>query len=87
MSKSPKNKNNQNKNLFFFIKDLSNNNPFLDPSNSIIKNPLFSPLQPWKRNKNSHYSILHKKSYSIIDVAKMFNSKIKFSLIVLNSIP
>ncbi len=32
----------------------------------------------WKRNKNSHYSILHKKSYSIIDVAKMFNSKIKF---------
>ena len=52
MSKSPKNKNNQNKNLFFFIKDLSNNNPFLDPSNSIIKNPLFSPLQPWKRNKN-----------------------------------
>ena len=52
MSKSPKNKNNQNKNLFFFIRDLSNNNPFLDPSNSIIKNPLFSPLQPWKRNKN-----------------------------------
>ena len=52
MNNPPKNKTNQNKNLFFFIKDLSNNNPFLDPSNSIIKNPLFSPLQPWKRNKN-----------------------------------
>jgi UDP-glucose 4-epimerase len=32
----------------------------------------------WKKNKNQHYSISHKKSYSIIDVAKMFNSKIKY---------
>ena len=32
----------------------------------------------WKKNKCRHYSISHKKSYSIIDVAKMFNSKIKF---------
>ena len=31
-----------------------------------------------KKNKNQHYSISHKKSYSIIDVAKMFNSKIKY---------
>ena len=31
----------------------------------------------WKKNKNRHYSISHKKSYSIIEVAKMFKSKIK----------
>ena len=31
----------------------------------------------WKKNKCRHYSISHKKSYTIIEVAKMFNSKIK----------
>ena len=43
-----------------------------------IKDTIDVCYYAWKRNKNSHYSILHKKSYSIIDVAKMFNSKIKF---------
>ena len=32
----------------------------------------------WKKNKSRHYSISNKKSYSILDVAKMFNSKIEF---------
>ena len=32
----------------------------------------------WKKNKCRHYSISNKKSYSIIQVAKMFNSKIKY---------
>ena len=33
----------------------------------------------WRQNKNRHYSISSKKSYSIIDVAKMFDyKKIKF---------
>ena len=32
----------------------------------------------WKKNKCRHYSISSKNSYSIIEVAKMFNSKIKF---------
>tara|TARA_B100001564_G_scaffold318620_1_gene295367 strand:- start:352 stop:1236 length:885 start_codon:yes stop_codon:yes gene_type:complete len=32
----------------------------------------------WKRNKCEHYSISNKKSYSIIQVAKMFKSKFKF---------
>ena len=32
----------------------------------------------WKLNKCSHYSISHKKSYSILSVAKMFGSKIRF---------
>ena len=31
----------------------------------------------WKKNKCRHYSISNKKSYTIIEVAKMFNSKIK----------
>ena len=30
----------------------------------------------WKRNKCSHYSISNKKSYSILEVANMFKSKI-----------
>ena len=32
----------------------------------------------WKKNFCRHYSITSKKSYSIIEVAKMFNSKIKY---------
>ena len=32
----------------------------------------------WKKNMCKHYSVSHKKSYTIIEVAKMFNSKIKF---------
>ena len=34
--------------------------------------------QAWKKNKNRHYSISNKKSYSILEVAKLFKSKIKF---------
>ena len=32
--------------------------------------------EAWKKNRCAHYSIAHQKSYSIKDVAKMFNSKI-----------
>ena len=32
----------------------------------------------WKKNKNRHYSISSKENYSIIEVAKMFKSKIKY---------
>jgi len=32
----------------------------------------------WKKNRCLHYSISNRQSYSIIEVAKMFNSKIKF---------
>ena len=32
----------------------------------------------WKKNKNRHYSISHKHSFKILEVAKMFNKKIKF---------
>ena len=34
--------------------------------------------EAWKKNKCAHYSISHKKSYSILETAKMFKSKIKF---------
>ena len=32
--------------------------------------------EAWKKNKCAHYSISHKKSYSILDLAKMFKTKI-----------
>ena len=32
----------------------------------------------WKKNRCRHYSISNKKSYTILDVAKMFNTKIKY---------
>jgi UDP-glucose 4-epimerase len=32
----------------------------------------------WKKNLCRHYSIANKKSYSLLDVAKMFKSKIKY---------
>ena len=32
----------------------------------------------WKKNKCRYYSVSHKKSYSIIEVAKMFKSRVKF---------
>ena len=34
--------------------------------------------EAWKSGKNAHYSISHKKSYKIVDVAKMFQSKIRY---------
>ncbi len=33
----------------------------------------------WKKNLCRHYSISHKKSYTIIEVAKLFNKKIKYA--------
>ena len=32
----------------------------------------------WKKNKSRHYSISNRKSYTILEVAKMFKTKIKF---------
>jgi len=32
----------------------------------------------WKKNLGRHYSISNKKSYSILDVAKMFGNKVKY---------
>jgi|TARA_B110000116_G_scaffold271047_1_gene290683 UDP-glucose 4-epimerase len=35
-------------------------------------------VEAWRKNKCSYYSISHKKPYSIVDVAKMFKSKIVY---------
>ena len=35
-------------------------------------------IEAWKKNKCCHYSISHKKSHSIEEVAKMFKSKYKY---------
>jgi UDP-glucose 4-epimerase len=32
----------------------------------------------WKKNKSKHYSIANKQSWSIIELAKLFNSKIRY---------
>ena len=34
--------------------------------------------EAWKKNRCAHYSISHKKSYSILEVAKMFKNEIVF---------
>ena len=34
--------------------------------------------EAWKKNRNAHYSISHKKSYTILEVAKMFKSRITY---------
>ena len=35
-------------------------------------------FEAWKKNKCYHYSILNRKAYTINEVAKMFNSKIRY---------
>ena len=35
-------------------------------------------FEAWEKNKGRHYSISHKKAYSIENVAKMFNHKIRY---------
>ena len=34
--------------------------------------------EAWKKNKNRYYSIANKKNYTILEVAKLFRTKIKF---------
>tara|TARA_B100000035_G_scaffold311673_1_gene321656 strand:- start:371 stop:1249 length:879 start_codon:yes stop_codon:yes gene_type:complete len=43
-----------------------------------IEDTVMVCVKAWKENKCRHYSILNKKSYSILEVAKMFNTSIKF---------
>ena len=43
-----------------------------------IKDTVNACYYAWKQNKCRHYSISNKKSYTILEVAKMFNTKIKF---------
>ena len=34
--------------------------------------------EAWKKNRNAYYSISNKESFTILEVAKMYNHKIKF---------
>ena len=34
-------------------------------------------FKAWKQNKNRHYSVANKKSFTVLEVAKLFKSKIK----------
>ena len=43
-----------------------------------VKDIVNGCYEVWKKNLNRHYSIYENKSYSILDIAKMFNSKIRF---------
>ncbi len=43
-----------------------------------VKDTVDACLYAWKKNKCRHYSISNKKSFTILEVAKMFNTKIKF---------
>jgi UDP-glucose 4-epimerase len=43
-----------------------------------INDTIFTCIEAWKKNKCRHYSISHKKSYSIEDLAKMFKTKITY---------
>ncbi len=43
-----------------------------------IDDTVFACYKAWKLNKCRHYSITNKTSYSILQVAKLFKSKIKF---------
>jgi UDP-glucose 4-epimerase len=43
-----------------------------------VKDTVNACIYAWRKNKNLHYSVAANKSYSIIELAKMFKSKIKF---------
>ena len=43
-----------------------------------IKDTIEICFKAWKRNRCKYYSISNKESYSILQVAKLFKSKIKF---------
>jgi len=43
-----------------------------------VKDTVDACYLAFKKNKNRHYTISHKKSYSILEVARLFSHKIKF---------
>ena len=43
-----------------------------------VKDTVNACLTAWKKNQNKHYSVAGNKSYSIIKLAKLFKSKIKY---------
>ncbi len=43
-----------------------------------VDDTVYACYLAWKKNNCSHYSITNKKSFTILEVAKLFNSPIKF---------
>jgi UDP-glucose 4-epimerase len=43
-----------------------------------VKDTVYACYLAWIRNKNTHYSISSKKSYSVLNVAKFFSNKIRY---------
>ena len=43
-----------------------------------IEDTIRACIYAWRKNKSKHYSISNKKSYTILQVAKLFNYKIRF---------
>jgi UDP-glucose 4-epimerase len=43
-----------------------------------VKDTIEACIVAWKKNINKHYSVASKKSYSIIELAKLFKTKIKY---------
>ena len=68
-----------------FEKQYSENKPLtvVKPGNQSrrfthVKDTVEVCFKAWKENRSRHYSISNKKSFTILQVAKMFNTKIKF---------
>jgi UDP-glucose 4-epimerase len=43
-----------------------------------VKDTIKACLIAWRRNKNQHYSVANNKSYSIVHLAKLFKTKVKY---------
>ena len=43
-----------------------------------VKDTVNACIYAWRKNKNLHYSVVANKSYTILELAKMFKSNIKF---------
>jgi UDP-glucose 4-epimerase len=43
-----------------------------------VKDTVNACIYAWRKNKNLHYSVAANKSYTIMELAKMFKSNIKF---------
>ena len=57
--------------------------PIVNPGNQTrrfthINDTVDICYKAWKKNLCRHYSIAHQKNYSILNVAKMFETKIKY---------
>jgi len=62
-----------NKKLLPVVKPVSQTRRFTHAKDTINR-----CITTWKRNKNAHYTVASKKSYSITQLAKMFSTKIKY---------